>query len=258
MSRSSVLRTWGRWGWLVLLTFGLAVPACAAPRGVDGSFPIRPQPDSVVGRLLARAQTAFSAGQAVVVRAASESDSHAVLARYEMTGGVWHRVGAPIPAVLGVSGITLDKREGDGKSPAGIFRFGRAFGSAPAPADLHMPYTRTTRYDYWVDDPQSTDYNRWTTTFGDPHQLWRSFEKLDIPAYRYAAVIDYNTRPIVPGRGSAIFLHVWPGPDGHTVGCTAIAEKQLVILLRWLNPAKRPVIVQGTATQLGQLVAGGK
>lgn len=243
---------------LAILIVAFALPAWGAPSGQAGDLPVRPQPDSALGRLLARAEATFSSGQAVVVRATAADNSHALLGRYEKTGDGWRRIGNPVPAVLGVNGITLEKREGDGKSPAGIFPLGRAFGSEQPPSDFRMPYTRTTRYDYWVDDPKSADYNRWVTTFQDPRRYWQSFEKLNIPEYRYAAVIDYNTQPIVPGRGSAIFLHIWPGPNGHTVGCTAIAERHLVVLLRWLNPAERPVIIQGTTTQLNQLAANSK
>lgn len=243
---------------LAILMVAVAGLAWSAPGGLGVSLPTQPEPDSVLAHLLEQAHSAFSSSQAVVVRGESADDPHALLTRYEKRGDAWHRVGDPVPAVLGVNGITLDKQEGDGKSPAGTFLLGRAFGSEQAPSGLRMPYTRTTRYDFWVDDPESADYNRWVTTFEDPHRYWRSFEKLAIPAYRYAVVIDYNIQPTVPGRGSAIFLHVWSGPDGHTVGCTAIAEQQLVVLLDWLDPAKRPVIIQGTAAQLERLAAGAK
>ncbi len=238
---------------LMVLMAVVAGPAWCASTDSPVDLPAQPAGGSVLTRLLKHAQSAFASSQAVVVVARSAEDPHAVLSRYEKRGDAWHRVGNPVPAVLGESGITLDKKEGDGKSPAGTFLLGRAFGTEQAPPDLRMPYTRTTQYDFWVDDSASADYNRWVTTFEDPHQYWRSFEKLAIPAYGYAVVVDYNVEPIVPGRGSAIFLHIWPGPDGHTVGCTAIAKQQLIVLLGWLDPAKRPVIIQGTAAQLERL-----
>lgn len=156
----------------------------------------------------------------------------------------------PMGAVLGERGISLHKREGDMKSPAGIFHIGRSFGSATRPAGIKLPFTRTTPYDYWVDDATSADYNRWETDFGNPDTRWKSYERLRIPAYEYAAVIRYNMDPIRKGQGSAIFLHIWPGPDGHTAGCTAISKGHLLKVLRWLDPAQRPVIIQGTVAQL--------
>jgi L,D-peptidoglycan transpeptidase YkuD (ErfK/YbiS/YcfS/YnhG family) len=63
-------------------------------------------------------------------------------------------------------------------------------------------------------------------------------------AYRHLAVIDYNTHPIVPGRGSGIFLHVSRGNP--TLGCVSVALPQLLTLLRWFDPAEQPLIVIGT------------
>ena len=62
------------------------------------------------------------------------------------------------------------------------------------------------------------------------------------PQYRYFAVIDYNAHPVVPGRGSAIFLHV---AVGSTAGCVSLPEPRLLRLLRWLRPAARPGIHLG-------------
>jgi L,D-peptidoglycan transpeptidase YkuD (ErfK/YbiS/YcfS/YnhG family) len=63
-------------------------------------------------------------------------------------------------------------------------------------------------------------------------------------SYRHLAVIDYNAHPIVPGRGSGIFLHVSHG--NATLGCVAVPLPQLVRLLRWFDPADDPLIVIGT------------
>jgi L,D-peptidoglycan transpeptidase YkuD (ErfK/YbiS/YcfS/YnhG family) len=68
-------------------------------------------------------------------------------------------------------------------------------------------------------------------------------------SYRYLAVIDYNTHPIAPGRGSGIFLHV-SASGGPTLGCASLTRAQLVTVLRWLNPAASPQIVIGTAATI--------
>ena len=70
---------------------------------------------------------------------------------------------------------------------------------------------------------------------GGSEALWRIS-----PQYRYFAVIEYNAHPVVPGRGSAIFLHVSAGHG--TAGCVSLPEAQLVRLLRWLRPAAKPMI----------------
>ena len=61
--------------------------------------------------------------------------------------------------------------------------------------------------------------------------------------YEYGAVIGYTTAPVVPGRGSAIFLHVWGGAGRPTAGCVAVAKAELVEILRWLDRAKNPAVV---------------
>jgi len=61
-------------------------------------------------------------------------------------------------------------------------------------------------------------------------------------------VIEFNTRPVVPGRGSGIFLHTQTG--GPTIGCISLWKAQLRTVLRWLRPGDSPVITIGTTAQL--------
>ena len=71
---------------------------------------------------------------------------------------------------------------------------------------------------------------------------------MDVPAYDYGAVIAYNMSPIVPGAGSAIFLHVSTGgPDG---GLRVAPTSELLAVLRWLSPAAQPRIIMGTAATI--------
>lgn len=58
-------------------------------------------------------------------------------------------------------------------------------------------------------------------------------------------MIDYNRNPVVPGAGSAFFLHVSAGRP--TAGCVAIPGADLDAVMRWLDPAARPVITIGVA-----------
>ena len=61
--------------------------------------------------------------------------------------------------------------------------------------------------------------------------------------YKWGIVVEHN-RTAMPGAGSCIFLHVWKGPASPTAGCTAMPENELVKLLRWLDPAAHPILVQ--------------
>jgi L,D-peptidoglycan transpeptidase YkuD (ErfK/YbiS/YcfS/YnhG family) len=147
----------------------------------------------------------------------------------------WARVWDCTEAVAGRAGFAAPgaKREGDGRSPSGIFGLSLAFGYAPQ-ADTMLPYRRCTAVDRWVDDPDSPDYNRWVTA---PHPA-RSAERMrrDDDLYEFGLVVDYNLDPVVPGAGSAIFVHVRDERGGGTAGCVALPRAEMVGLLRRLRP----------------------
>jgi L,D-peptidoglycan transpeptidase YkuD (ErfK/YbiS/YcfS/YnhG family) len=80
---------------------------------------------------------------------------------------------------------------------------------------------------------------------GERFPKTNSFERLkrDDDLYKYTIVIEYNTRPIVAGDGSAIFVHVWRSAESPTAGCVALSERNVKRLLKWLDVSKQPVIV---------------
>ena len=181
-------------------------------------------------------------GQALVVRPAGGSPIRVTVAAWERRDGGWTAALPGRPGVVGRTGFAEPgaKREGDGHTPSGVYPLGPAFGYDES-IETGLDYRRATADDFWVDDPESPQYNRWV--HGKPEA--RSFERLrrDDDLYRYAAVIGYNTDPVLPGRGSAIFLHVWSGPESPTAGCVALAEADVLRLLRWLDRGRRPVVV---------------
>jgi D-alanyl-D-alanine dipeptidase len=70
--------------------------------------------------------------------------------------------------------------------------------------------------------------------------------------YKWGLVVDHNARAI-PGGGSCIFLHIWKDSSTATAGCTAMREQDLVTLLRWLDPKRRPVLIQMPRTEYDRL-----
>ena len=170
-------------------------------------------------------------------------------------------VGRSLPAWLGRSGLAWRsdaqaappslagprKQEGDGRSPAGILEIGALWGYAQkAAAGVRLPYQTADELDRCVDDASSPYYNQLTRQTPDHPPAWTSAESLRLPTdhYKYLIVMHYNTRTPRPGAGSCIFLHVAPPPGGPTAGCTALAEADLLTILRWLDPARHPVILQ--------------
>jgi D-alanyl-D-alanine dipeptidase len=79
-----------------------------------------------------------------------------------------------------------------------------------------------------------------------------------VSQYEIGVIVGYNASPPIKGRGSCIFLHIWAGPDSHTAGCTAFDQAKLRELMLWLDPVKRPLLVQLTADQYDKLQSGWK
>ena len=170
----------------------------------------------------------------------------------------WAPVGAPIEASLGRTGLAWGrgllpaglagpgKREGDGKSPAGVFdlRLVTGYAKAPPPG-TRMPYRQATATLRCVDDVRSPHYNQLTDEVRSKKD-WSSAEDMRRrdELYRLVVWVGHNDAPAVPGGGSCIFLHLRAGPEATTSGCTAFEPEPMERLLRWLDPASRPVLVQ--------------
>ena len=211
--------------------------------------------------------------QALLVTSARWDATDAVLQRWRRDGDSgWRAVGAAVPVMLGRAGLGWgrglhdaestagpDKREGDGRSPAGVFTIGTAFGyGAAAPEGVTWPYREAGARDYFVDEASSAVYNRWRRIpdgeANEPEARWGSCERMrrDDHVYELGAVVEHNYA-CVPGAGSAIFLHVWDRPGAPTAGCTAMSREDVLTVLRWLEPAAAPVLVQAPAAALPAL-----
>jgi L,D-peptidoglycan transpeptidase YkuD (ErfK/YbiS/YcfS/YnhG family) len=94
-------------------------------------------------------------------------------------------------------------------------------------------------------------YNTWQQ--GPVNGRWTSAEQMYIPEYNYGFVINYNTAERVPAKGSAIFFHVWSGAGSGTAGCTAAAEENVIRTLKWLNPSKNPIIIEGPMSEVQKM-----
>ena len=183
----------------------------------------------------------------------------------------WKAVGATVPVVLGKKGLAWGtgllpasktgphKIEGDNKATAGIFRLGPAFGYATTDRAswIKLPYVPLTKNTEGVDDPRSRYYNQLVDRSKVAKVDWRSSEKMlraDI-LYKWGVFVAHNPSA-KPGAGSCIFLHVWRNSTAATAGCTAMPEADLVNLLRWLDPAARPVLVQMPQAEFAELRLG--
>lgn len=152
-------------------------------------------------------------------------------------GSAWG-LGAALPMPPGYR----EKREGDGRSPAGVFAIPAAFGTASrAPSGVTLPWLECTPTLRGVDDPASRYYNRIVDEAAVPDKDWTSAETMRRAdgLYDWGAIIDHNAAAL-PGAGSCIFLHIWKGPNQGTAGCTALDRAHVEYIIRWLRPGESP------------------
>lgn len=192
-----------------------------------------------------------SSTQLITVVAPRRTSTQGTLRLWTKRGGCWRQWAGPWAAWLGGDGTSPVKREGDRRTPTGIFGFlPTMYGLSPSPG-VRYRYHRIVCGDWWVEDPASPYYNRFRhVRCGSKPPFRTTSEDLSRSptAYQHLAVVDYNTSPAVPGRGSGIFFHVSTGRP--TLGCVSLPLPQLVATLRWMRPAAAPLIAIGTAADL--------
>lgn len=211
-----------------------------------------------------KAELPLECRQLLVVNSPHQDSVKAELWLMERNGGnaKWRVKRGPIPVTLGWSGLGWgrgehrsekpvgfrEKVEGDGCSPAGIFRIPFAFGLAPLEeaAPLKLPYTFLTPDIFGIEAPTSKYYNQvvdvtkverdWDDSEHDPMSRRTTL-------YRWGAFIGHNPERI-PHAGSCIFMHRWSAPGEPTAGCTGMSEQALHDVLFWIDPALEPRLMQ--------------
>ncbi len=187
--------------------------------------------------------------QLIVVLQSKNNYRKANLHTYEKTNGKWNRVMTVYDVNLGKNGMARNnsKKEGDGKTPEGLFDISSAFGKKND-VGAKLPFYELSGNQYvWVSDETSKLYN---TIVNDKKGEFRNSKNEILndyaeDLYKYAIVVDYNMNPAVKGKGSAIFIHVQRGKDKPTAGCVSLSQMKMVELLKWLNPSKKPCIYMG-------------
>jgi L,D-peptidoglycan transpeptidase YkuD (ErfK/YbiS/YcfS/YnhG family) len=179
------------------------------------------------------------ATQVIEVASNGMRTTHATARTYRLDRGRWRVVHMAMPARLGWGGLSHPRSRvaGDGTTPIGNYGFVFDFGSRADPGVNGFEWRHLRRGDCWAGT--RADYNRWverSPCAPEDEDLWTNAGL----AYRYAAVIDFNYRRPVFGRGSGIFLHVSHGSP--TAGCVSLPERDLLGVLRWMRPGARILI----------------
>lgn len=152
------------------------------------------------------------------------------------TWGSWR-----MRCALGRSGISAQKREGDGATPVGVFAMRRLLfrpdrESRPATG---LPSAAILPEDGWCDTPGDRAYNRpvHLPYPASAELLWREDHLYDL-----LVVLGYNDDPVVPGHGSAIFLHLAAPDFAPTAGCVALGRDDFLTVIAAADRGSRAII----------------
>lgn len=201
-----------------------------------------------------------SSTQCVVGIAQDWNSSHVQLQLYQKSGNTWQKSGAAWNGRLGKKGLVWGlglhpnpanaaiKAEGDGRTPAGVFRIGGAWGSdAAIRKHAKLPYRQVTSRDLWVEDPASPSYNRHVILPHEPATPWEKKQQMkqNDAAHKLKLFIAHNAPPkVVQGAGSSIFFHIWRNGGGSpTAGCTTMDEARLRALIASIDPTQQPLYI---------------
>lgn len=198
--------------------------------------------------------------QVILVTAPSWNSSRGELRRFERDmNGRLLQVGQTVAVNLGRNGLGWGrgisggprgadpiKKEGDGRSPAGVFELGTAFGYSSAPPERSLwPWRQLGPLDRWVTDPLSALYNTLQKAPETGNPPWNAAEVMRRPdgIYEVGIVIRHNDAPVVSGAGSATFFHVEVAAGHPTEGGVSMPRHALVEIIRWLDPNSHPIVV---------------
>ena len=134
---------------------------------------------------------------------------------------------------LGKNGKTLNKIEGDNRTPKGSYGLGPLYYREDR---IHKPLTKIQKIKIkknfgWCDDVTSKFYNKPINTNNKirHEKLYRNDKKYDL-----FIPIKYNSVKPKKNKGSAIFLHLTSN-YAKTQGCIAVKKKDMLILLMLIN-----------------------
>lgn len=138
------------------------------------------------------------------------------------------------------------KKEGDGKSPAGIFELTYIFGYQYPDFELKMPFLFANSDLLCIDDVKSNYYNQVIDTTSIFKKDWTSYEDMlrQDNLYEWGIVVAHNSPVIGENNGSCIFLHIEKGKGSPTVGCTSMSKEDLLKIIQNLDEDKSPTLVQ--------------
>ncbi|GAA1656338.1 L,D-transpeptidase family protein [Actinoplanes couchii] len=211
-----------------------------------------------------------NARQLIVVSGNSWKSTYGTVRAYQRgSDGKWRLHFTAMKARIGYGGWVwgAQRVQDTGTTPAGTYRITEAFGVRADPGTT-LPYRKVDKNDYWTGDNRDAKTYNMFQPYASAKRTWRVGQAERLASYptqyAHAAVINFNrpsgvswsaargqyvaSKPADTRRGSAIFLHA--SGKGSTAGCVSVSRTDMVRLLKWLKPAKKPRIVMAPSTAL--------
>ena len=148
-----------------------------------------------------------------------------------------------LKCTLGKSGIGIKKREGDNITPKGIYKILNIFYRKDRIKKISSKFRliEITKKMGWCDDPDSKYYNQ-LINLPTEYSHEKFFRKDNI--YDLVLVLNYNMKPIIKNKGSAIFIHVARKNYESTEGCVALKKEDLIILIKKIKKNTKVLITK--------------
>ena len=142
---------------------------------------------------------------------------------------------------IGKKGITKKKKEGDKKTPAGVFTLGKVFYRKDKVKNLKTNLNKYVikKNMVWCDDPNSKSYNK--LIFTNNKKKEKLYRKDNL--YNIIVVINYNIRPTIKNKGSAIFIHLAKKNYNGTMGCIGLKKNDLLNILKTVTKKTKIKII---------------
>ena len=144
---------------------------------------------------------------------------------------------------IGKKGLTIDKKEGDNKTPKGVFKLGNIYYRADRvkKPKSNLDTIIIKRNMGWCDDPNSKFYNKLVKIKKNLNISYEKLFRID-NKYDLLILIKYNYKKIIKNKGSAIFLHLTKNYKV-TLGCVAIKKKDMLILIKLMDKKTKIKII---------------
>jgi L,D-peptidoglycan transpeptidase YkuD (ErfK/YbiS/YcfS/YnhG family) len=142
---------------------------------------------------------------------------------------------------LGKAGIGKKRKEGDNITPRGTYRIISIYYRADRIKKVSSKYKliKIKKNMGWCDDPKSEKYNHliWLPSQYTHEKLYRKDKIYDL-----ILVLNYNLRPAITNKGSAIFIHITRKNYKETKGCIAIKKNDLILLTKIISKNTKVLI----------------